>query len=1351
MSKYITPITKVYSTFDDAKEFYDKFEGVSIFDDENRLEIADLAQGKRNLIVGEPGVGKSMLLQKFKEHFDINGHTTQLINLRQPNTLEQIDAFVALESDSPKVLLLDALDEVQSSIFPLVIQKIDTISRDNPDLPIYLSSRWIFISRYSKTFPQYRFLAISPFTFSQVREYLLNAKHSEKDIDDLLSRMQSFGHRMLVVQIPRYLFFLEAFLKNKGVDAAAKVSRNELFEYFIYSELEVEDKNLNTDKKTITKRVLEKLALTMEIYQTNVLSKDELMTFFDELKSDLKLAALTQINLEVFFEKSLLKNNEDSIEFGNTEFQEYLAAKEISRFPDPDRAAFGFVVDPDADEIYPTWYNALTFLVDMREDLLEQLVEFSGLYGNQFKVMDEGFLNFLSRVDPRNVPTTLRQKLFKNSIIYHRRTGQWISGQLTSALPGFYDPSLETDLKSWVADAEKEKDANRFVPLGNIAYIVAYLLKHGAVLDSHYWREKLITYAGDDNENGVLQRHALYALEHLGDASVIDKLPSLVGRDELVNRGFLDLCKELDADNPKSVEYFIEATRRNDIHGRYGIFALKKPESIKKFLETFNNDEDFRREFLDDSSIFKDQDHVLVENIKAVQDKDIEELCKEALVKSVNYNIAYGTEHSVFLSDLWKLLKEKDSNFLIEMIDRIHNSPEGKTGLYFAHGFFAQIVDESDVTTFIDHLIGVDERGTAFDVMQRIRFSKRKFAEKIYEAGRAQLAEDYKQWEERLTKPGSGTKARDEEMLREFRTLLEPEPGKYSNSVFDFYNDHREQLEPLMSEDDRKRLDELITGTVFKFVDPVKHDLKIDSDHNGSKTYTANGAVFVFGDALITAKHLGTNVNPFRQHILDYIPFSYNERLSTIFEMVKDIKPAEMQPVIDIYKNRKSDLWRHQPSSFVEAVEQYHVTEAIPILKDFVKEPECDKYARQKALSVIDALAPDPVFLREIFELYKETKDVDIRSLANIANGLLVTSHGDSEAIAWRLKDIVRRAGPYIRPTGGYVHSVGDFEDEIEHGKSFAKPLMDMKYPGHEKEYLDLLDQAMDIWDQGKEFRAYAEYLWGITYSYFDNLKEGRSYQPLQLLETKIETMRGRDGANWLASRMLQLRRLYLGYLGKPRNVSEAIKKYNDARAYDDKKIQNSADLYRHLQNALETDLRRWIEGEGAYDIILGEKVPGTQRRSYEKLVQQTLKPKIEHIMMKRGFDVSVDRESELLDGKKVDFLVRYGFVGPIVVEVKLTSNTDLKGNKIERSASYSSMGRYMDGYGASHGIFMVIDNTRAKNLERIREIFQKIPRVTVQSFDCYKSVTAPKIVKKSKKKVAVKRVVKRSKKKSLK
>jgi hypothetical protein len=276
---------------------------------------------------------------------------------------------------------------------------------------------------------------------------------------------------------------------------------------------------------------------------------------------------------------------------------------------------------------------------------------------------------------------------------------------------------------------------------------------------------------------------------------------------------------------------------------------------------------------------------------------------------------------------------------------------------------------------------------------------------------------------------------------------------------------------------------------------------------------------------------------------------------------------------------------------------------------------------------------------------------------------------------------------------------------------------MELKSPDYLEDYLGLLDSAMPVWKKGSNFQAYAVYMWKIVYAYVDNLKEGRSYLPLKKVEDKIARMQDQEGSNWLAAQMVALRRSYLSYLGKPRTISEAVKKQNEAREYDDKKILNSGDLFRHLQDALETDLRRWIEGEGAYDVI---NFPDTKaiRQQHEKLIQKTLKAQLENIFLRRGFQIEVVREPQLLNEKRPDFLVRYGFAGPIVVEVKLTSNTDLSGKEIENSASYRSMRTYMQGFGSLHGIFIVIKNTDVNNLSTVKTAFEKIPNVWVSVFD---------------------------------
>lgn len=59
VKNYIEPVTKIHSSFAEAKEYYDRG-AIPLFEDEPILSIEALTQGTRNLVVGEPGVGKTL-------------------------------------------------------------------------------------------------------------------------------------------------------------------------------------------------------------------------------------------------------------------------------------------------------------------------------------------------------------------------------------------------------------------------------------------------------------------------------------------------------------------------------------------------------------------------------------------------------------------------------------------------------------------------------------------------------------------------------------------------------------------------------------------------------------------------------------------------------------------------------------------------------------------------------------------------------------------------------------------------------------------------------------------------------------------------------------------------------------------------------------------------------------------------------------------------------------------------------------------------------------------------------------------------------------------------------------------
>src|SRR6266446_8043749 len=195
---YIEPTLHIHSTLAEAKEFLNTYGPYHFWSEKTPVGISDVAQGKRNLIIGEPGVGKTMLISKLQEFLNSQEISNGLINLKDADSLDSITEYISSNGLAGGAVLLDGLDEVKGSLFPSILEKLEEVSRTARDVRMYISSRSVFMNRYATSFSDYRVITISPFTPEQVRKYLIAEKHSESDLDTLLGRIMSFSHNMLV-------------------------------------------------------------------------------------------------------------------------------------------------------------------------------------------------------------------------------------------------------------------------------------------------------------------------------------------------------------------------------------------------------------------------------------------------------------------------------------------------------------------------------------------------------------------------------------------------------------------------------------------------------------------------------------------------------------------------------------------------------------------------------------------------------------------------------------------------------------------------------------------------------------------------------------------------------------------------------------------------------------------------------------------------------------------------------------------------------------------------------------------------------------------------------------------------
>lgn len=85
--------------------------------------------------------------------------------------------------------------------------------------------------------------------------------------------------------------------------------------------------------------------------------------------------------------------------------------------------------------------------------------------------------------------------------------------------------------------------------------------------------------------------------------------------------------------------------------------------------------------------------------------------------------------------------------------------------------------------------------------------------------------------------------------------------------------------------------------------------------------------------------------------------------------------------------------------------------------------------------------------------------------------------------------------------------------------------------------------------------------------------------------------------------------------------------------------------------------------------------------------------------------------------------MITYGFLGPILIELKLTSHSEMavRVSTLRSQESYKSLQQYISSFRPTHSVFLVLDNkTRtartpwSKHLKNIREAYENIESVKV-------------------------------------
>ena len=447
MTNYIIPQIIKYQNIDDLLE--NNNQARSLFDTGENLSLDELLQENFVCIVGEPGIGKSRLVEEIRNH-------------SSKKTLYHCSASLFESKSVPKVseyCIIDALDEVEGNLFFSTLQTIKEYKAENPDTKVLFTCRKHYVASYAKHFASCTDLI-----------YVELCRLKDEDVMRVIDKCSETTKANVaksaklkdILAIPRYLTFLLEYEEQKG-----DISNiGDLFEFIVGKSIRNavnarHEKNDNESIKILIQRVLEKVAFIMEISRKDQILKDELYTILDGVKGNMTQMLVTNFDL-LFFESRILKDTNGTLQFENTELQEYLAAKELGRQDNIESVLYDVAVQKDLKHIYPNWYDVIPH-ISYSENRIHTFINVIKLIVSyESSLENDSFESLLRYIDPSILLLQQKEELFSIILEHYLRIPAYIgwNSQILKLMGECYSSKCNTKLMPSVEHLNKIQLAN---------------------------------------------------------------------------------------------------------------------------------------------------------------------------------------------------------------------------------------------------------------------------------------------------------------------------------------------------------------------------------------------------------------------------------------------------------------------------------------------------------------------------------------------------------------------------------------------------------------------------------------------------------------------------------------------------------------------------------------------------------------------------------------------------------------------------------------------------------------------------------------------------------------------------
>lgn len=1283
---YITPQIVKYQNVDKLLE--DNRQR-SLFDVGENLSIDKLLEERFVCVVGEPGIGKSRLVDEIKKRISADSYSCTA------------SKFCSKDIPAGKIYcIIDALDEVEGNSFNDILQSIKQYKEANPDVKILFTCRKHYVASYAKHFSdckKLRFVEICRLNETDVMN-IVNSKCSEATIENI---NKSSKLRELLT-IPRYLTFLLECNKQQG----ASLNIGELFEYMIVRSIQEaisSHRNIkyNENNKILVQRTLEKVAFVMEISRRDQISKDELYTILDGIKGNMTQMLIANFDL-LFFQSRILKDTNEILQFENTELQEYLAAKELCRQDNIESVLYDVAVHKELKHIYPNWYDVIPH-ISYSDDRIQTFINvFKLIVSYESSLDSKSFENLLKYVDSAVLSFQQKEDLFSIIFEHYQLIPVYVMwrGPISQLLQECYTAGCDTKIMLPFEHLNK-------IQLSNIYVILDAIVEESKLSEyaSDYWVNAANNLMGTgDNEK---QLAALNFYNALGcEEKLIQLSKSYNGFSQELKNKYCEITGYRQFIEESVVDCWLEGCYVGNPYSINAVLHIEDLPTIAYAYNKINNGKLY--EFLNNKGKLLVCYELYLKkqfDIAWNGDTNSRQLITKIIVGFILNHLC--TTHSVINEAIKQILLEKANGTLF--IERI----DGDLPDLFRH-FDAELIDIELVSSLEVLLLEANKESWIIDYILSILIYKVKNDENkrdsIFE-----YIERYKDTFERWDKESSEVEdekvnSQNQRLVKAYKCLSTPNVSKYKYEKYEAAFELSNNIEFVRKQDHQPLIE--VIKSFFRELDLDK--ITVERTCNSFTLISCFVKILYY----LGYKDLLNDYRIILAKTLPNICFMRNYDAKQIKEIYKSvigsISDDEKKQLVEWWKSREDNFMDISSDDICTCITDYGIDALSYKLDEYIGQYVANQdsdysTAASKALDVISDY--NYWDISKYQRLFDSLEDDSITSIKMQCNAVMIEKFKDANAITWRIQYLKDNVVKSLHNDTGHVRVISAEESEM----TSPNPRMFRCFMSI-KDDETLAEEMLKLFDFGlslsivPEKQEYSSYLLNQIYFFFVNVDK---IDYISELRRKVEKFNEKN-VSYLANNIMN--NAEMAYLKTEKiPIGKAIKQYNKCIEESYLNIRNDGDFRRYF-TYIHSEVQKEIQDQGIYALVRQEALN-------EDFIQRELKNTIINKCCQMGLEaVQVDREVAQQDNKRPDLLIRYGLCNPIMVEVKLLHNKDIQ-NKKKRQEYKEKFVQYTNSTGACLSVFWIFDVHREgsadSKFEDLKAEYADLPHTLVLKTDC--------------------------------